>query len=79
MKYQISRELATEIREVIEDTVGYLCDENMISGELVWTMLECLAQVKVAELENDLTTGRLEKLSKKKAAPATKSDRKTDW
>ena len=51
----------------------------MISGELVWTMLECLAQVKVAELEDDLTLGRLDKLSKKKATPAAKSDRKTDW
>ena len=79
MNVTINRELATEIQEVIEDTVGYLCSENMISGELVWNMLECLAQVKVAEIENDLTVGRLEKLSKKKATPATKSVRKTDW
>ena len=79
MNITINRELATEIQEVIEDTVGYLCSENMISGELVWTMLECLSQAKVAELEDDLTIGRQERLSKKKATPAYKSDRKTDW
>jgi len=79
MNITMNRELANEIREVIEDTVGYLCSENMVSGELVWTMLECLSQAKVAELEDDLTIGRQEKLFKKKATPATKSDRKTDW
>ena len=79
MNITINRELAAEIQEVIEDTVGYLCSENMISGELVWNMLECLAQVKVAELEDELTISRLEKLSKKKVTPASKSDRKTDW
>ena len=79
MNITVNRELAAEIQEVIEDTVGYLCSENMISGELVWTMLECLAQAKVAELEDDLTIGRQEKLSKKKTKPAYKSDRKTDW
>jgi hypothetical protein len=30
-------------------------------------------------LENDLNVGRVEKLSKKKATSATKSDRKSDW
>lgn len=79
MKYQITRELANEIREVIEDSVGYLCHENMVSGECVWTLIECLSQAKLAELEDDLTVGRLEKHSKKKATPASKSDRKTDW
>ncbi len=79
MNITVNRELAAEIQEVIEDTVGYLCDENMLSGEIVWTMLECLAQAKVAELEDDLTVSRMEKLSKKKATPATKSDRPSDW
>ena len=79
MKYQISRELATEIQELIEDSVGYLCDENTISGEFVWNSIECLSQAKLAELEDDLTVGRLDKLSKKKATPAPKSNFKFDW
>ena len=79
MNITVNRELAAEIKEVIEDTVGYLCDENMLSGEIVWTMLECLAQAKVAELEDDLTIGRQEKFSKKKATPASTSNLKFDW
>ena len=37
MNISINRELVNEIQEVIEDTVGYVCNENMISGELVQT------------------------------------------
>ena len=49
MNLSINPELVNEILEVIEDTVGYLCNENMISGELVWSMLKCLLQAKVAD------------------------------
>ena len=37
MNISFNRELVNEIQGVIEDTVGYLCNEHMISGELVWT------------------------------------------
>ena len=37
MNISINRELLNKIQGVIEDTVGYLCNEHMISGELVWT------------------------------------------
>ena len=51
---QISRELLNEITEVIEDTVEYSCDQNMLSGELVWAIVECLAIAKQAELKGEL-------------------------
>ena len=51
---QISRELLNEINEVIEDTVEYACDQNMLSGELVWAIVECLAIAKQAELKGEL-------------------------
>ena len=51
---QISRELLNEITEVIEDTVEYACDQNMLSGELVWAVVECLAIAKQAELKGEL-------------------------
>ena len=38
---------AVEVMELIEDTVSYYCDEKMTSGELVWTMVSCLAQAKL--------------------------------
>ena len=51
---QISRELLNEITEVIEDTVEYACDQNQLSGELVWTLVESLATAKLAELRGEL-------------------------
>ena len=37
MNISINRELVNPIQGLIEDTVGYLCNEHMISGELVLT------------------------------------------
>ena len=47
----ISKPQLNEITEVLEDTVQYICDENQLSGELVWTIVECLATAKLAELK----------------------------
>ena len=48
---QITKEQAHELRELIEDTVEYYCDQNMISGETAWTVVECIATAKVAQLQ----------------------------
>jgi hypothetical protein len=40
-----------ELSEVIEDTVQYACDKHTLSGELAWTVINCLAVSKLAELE----------------------------
>ena len=50
----ISRELSTELRELIEDSLEYFCDENRLSGELAWTVVECLATAKLAEMRGEL-------------------------
>ena len=47
----ISRPKLNEITEVLEDSVQYICDEERLSGELVWTIVECLATAKLAELK----------------------------
>ena len=52
----ISRPLLSEITEVIEDTVEYACDQNQISGELMWTVVESLATAKLAELRGELAS-----------------------
>ena len=52
MTYTIDRAKAHELRELIEDTVEYFCDENMVSGELTWIMVECLAKAKIQEMKN---------------------------
>ena len=46
---EISREQLQELTEVIEDTVEYACDKEMISGQKAWAIIECLAVAKQAE------------------------------
>ena len=53
---QISRPQLREITETVEDTIEYICDNEQLSGELVWTVVECLATAKIAELKGELTT-----------------------
>ena len=48
----ISREQLDELTALIEDNVAYHCDENISSGEMVWTVVECLAAAKLNELQN---------------------------
>jgi len=54
MSYTLNREVAHEIRETIEDTVQYLCDENMISGELMWIVVQTVAQAKIAQFKGEV-------------------------
>ena len=51
----ISTEAHLELKEVIEDTVEYACDQHMISGELAWTIVECLATAKLAQLRGEIS------------------------
>ena len=52
----ISRGQLKEFTDVIEDTVEYFCDQETVSGELAWTVLECLATAKIAELKGELAS-----------------------
>ena len=54
LSMEISREQSTEIQEVIEDTVQYFCDQHVVSGELAWILVECLATAKIAEINGEL-------------------------
>ena len=54
MKTTINREEMIQLRELIEDTMEYFCDENMVSGEVAWLMVECLASAKVAQLKGEI-------------------------
>ena len=41
---------AVNLLEVIEDTVQYFCDENKVSGEKVWHMINSLSAVSYTHL-----------------------------
>ena len=47
------REQAINILETIEDTVEYLCDSNLLSGEKVWVMIHALSESKMEEFPLD--------------------------
>ena len=49
----ITEESLHELREVIEDTVEYYCDKQMVSGEVAWIAIECLAIAKQKEMNGD--------------------------
>jgi len=50
-RMQITKQALDELTSVIEDTVEYACDQEMISGELAWTVVESLATAKLAQLK----------------------------
>jgi len=51
MKYTLDYQTSVELRELLEDTVEYFCDQNMISGELTWLVVQTLAEAKISELQ----------------------------
>ena len=51
---EISKPQLKELTEVIEDTLEYFCDQEQVSGELAWTVIECLATAKIAEMQGEL-------------------------
>ena len=44
---------AIEIMEMIDDVVEYYCDENIISGEKVWVMINALSTIKVKQFPHN--------------------------
>ena len=45
--------IAIQLLEVIEDTVEYFCDENRVSGEKVWHMINALSETKLGYFPYD--------------------------
>ena len=51
----ITAEQHTQLIELLEDTVSYYCDENRLSGEMVYTIIEAYSAAKVAQLRGEIT------------------------
>ena len=51
---ELTRAELQEMTELFEDTAEYYCDDKLISGQKFWTVLECLATAKLAELNGEL-------------------------
>ena len=50
----MTRDDLQQLTELFEDTAEYYCDQNVISGQKLWTVLECLATAKLAELNGEI-------------------------
>ena len=51
----ITREQATELKELLEDTLEYYCDQEMMSGETAWSLVECIAVAKQAQIQGHVS------------------------
>ncbi len=51
----ITQSQLQELTELIEDGAEYFCDQEQMSGELAWTVIECLATAKLAEMKGLVT------------------------
>ena len=52
--YTLDRQAHQELRELLEDTVEYWCDQNMVSGELAWLIVETLGTAKIAQFKGEV-------------------------
>lgn len=55
---QISREQLRDLTGLLEDVVQCYCDDEIISGELAWNVVESLGTAKLAELKGELAVTR---------------------
>ena len=51
---EISTQKAMELKELIEDTIEYYCDTNMVSGEMAWILTETLSTAKLMEINGQM-------------------------
>ena len=43
-----------QVDDLVDDTIQYFCDENLVSGETAWTMVGALSDAKLnVEFTND--------------------------
>lgn len=51
---KIDREVLNDLTGLQEDVATSFTDENMMSGETYWTVVESLATAKLAELRGEV-------------------------
>ncbi len=55
IQMEISIAQLDELTCLIEDSVEYFCDSQQVSGELAWSIIQCLSIAKQEELNGNLT------------------------
>ena len=52
---QITQEQHSQLIELIEDSVEYYCDQNRLSGEMIYTIINAYSAAKLAQLRGEVT------------------------
>jgi hypothetical protein len=39
-----------KLMELVEDTIEYFCDQEIVSGQTAWTAVSALAEAKLAQI-----------------------------
>ena len=50
----ITTEKHQQLIELIQDSVEFFCDENMVSGEVAYAILECYSVAKLAQMRGEI-------------------------
>ena len=50
----VERDVLNDLTGLQEDVASSFTDENLMSGETYWTIVECLATAKLAELRGEV-------------------------
>jgi len=54
-EYTLDKEVSHDLRELMEDSLEFFCDNNRISGELAWTVVSAIAEAKLMEIRGHLS------------------------
>ncbi|ADD95073.1 hypothetical protein [uncultured phage MedDCM-OCT-S04-C348] len=49
----ISYAAKEELIELVEDTIEYFCDQEIVSGQTAWTAVSALAEAKLAQINHE--------------------------
>ena len=54
---ELRQQQLIELKELLEDTIEYYCDEHMVSGETAWNMVGALSDAKLhVEFKHEITS-----------------------
>ena len=51
--YNMNRETHDELFGLMEDSIEYFCNANMVSGELAWLVVQTIAEAKIAQFRGE--------------------------
>lgn len=49
----ISYAASEELMELVEDTIEYFCDQEIVSGQTAWTAVSALAEAKLEQINHE--------------------------